>query len=493
MRDPGTNLETGAVLEDREYEGYWWRSDDDGRKVAGRLSFSQREIRLNLLGAFEDLQPGPISDQFRDQARLLGLTGDGKAITTERNLTLGQKLGFPGFSAETYAPHLVLVGAHYESDEEVRFDEISIRLSDLDTWAVTSGFACQLHSDEQGVSVTKLDVSYTPPEDVEISLDDTTSLAIAWAWSFSGVKPVTTEAHVHQRVSMRLRFTEPAPIQRCLEYVVVLRNFLSLAVGRPIRVLSVKGFHNPPPDADSDPFTTLPPQRLEVEILYRLVGIPEPPRRDLFPDEMLFTLADARPRLEAILRAWFERQAILQPVFSRYFYLVHSEQMPREIEFESYVRAIETYHRRSSKKTDLPRDDHRARIDAILSSAPADHRDWLQGKLHFSNELTLAQRLHATLERCPLVARRVAGEPDQQEVFVRKVRDTRNYDVHLDPTIADRAASGPLLVTLIYQLRALVEMTLLLETGFECDDVDRILNRVGRYQFIDQLRQETGG
>jgi ApeA N-terminal domain 1 len=101
------------VLEDREYEGYWWRPDDDGRKVAGRLSFSQREIRLNLLGAFEELEAGPIADQFHDEARILGITGDGKAVTTERNITLGQSFHFPGFPTASFA-HVVLVDAHYE-------------------------------------------------------------------------------------------------------------------------------------------------------------------------------------------------------------------------------------------------------------------------------------------------------------------------------------------------------------------------------------------
>ena len=64
------------MLEDREYEGYWWRPDDDARKVAGRLSFSQREVRLHLLGTFEGLKSGPIVEQVRDEARLLGITGE---------------------------------------------------------------------------------------------------------------------------------------------------------------------------------------------------------------------------------------------------------------------------------------------------------------------------------------------------------------------------------------------------------------------------------
>jgi hypothetical protein len=41
------------------------------------------------------------------------------------------------------------------------------------------------------------------------------------------------------------------------------------------------------------PFTGLDPRKLDVEILYRLVGLPEPPERDLHPTEMLFTLGSS--------------------------------------------------------------------------------------------------------------------------------------------------------------------------------------------------------
>jgi hypothetical protein len=116
---------------------------------------------------------------------------------------------------------------------------------------------------------------------------------------------------------------------------------------------------------------------------------------------MLFTLAHARPRLEEIFRAWFDRQDLLQPVFARYFYLTHNAGMPTEVQFESYIRALETYHRRGTGATDVPPDEHEARIDAILASAPAEHREWLNKKLAFSNEPPLGRRLKDTLARCP--------------------------------------------------------------------------------------------
>lgn len=60
--------------------------------------------------------------------------------------------------------------------------------------------------------------------------------------------------------------------------------------------------------------------KLEVEILYRLVGLPEPAERELDPTEMLFTLGQVHPKLEHVLSTWFAKQELLGPVLARYFH-----------------------------------------------------------------------------------------------------------------------------------------------------------------------------
>ena len=477
------------MLEDREFEGYWWRPSDPENKVPGTLKFSQSDVRLDLLGSFEGIKPGPIG-HVDDEPRILGLSKDRKEITLERCLALGQSINIPGFSVTTYGPHTVLVGAWYEPNEEVRFDEVYVRFSDLDTWAVSSGFGYQMHFDAEGKSVTKLDVSYTPPEAVEVPLDENTSLSITWAWTWSGLKQVTTETRLGQAASFKVSFAEGATLERCLEYVGQLRNFLSLSVGRPIQVLSVSGVHNPPEDAEPDPFAKLPSQRRSVEVLYRLVSPQEEAGRELYVHEMLFSLGDAYPRLQEIFQAWFERQEIFGPVFNRYFYIVHNQHMTGEIQFESYVRALETYHRRSTDATDIPPEEHEARLSAILSSVPAEHDDWLEKKLKYSNELSLARRLKKTLARCPSVTDRlIGGSRDEKRAFVRKVVTTRNYEIHLDPDNEEEAAIGVELAVLVYQLRTLVEMTLLLDLGFSGEDMDGIFDRIRRYEQVDHLKR----
>jgi hypothetical protein len=236
--------------------------------------------------------------------------------------------------------------------------------------------------------------------------------------------------------------------------------------------------------------TRLEPQKLEVEILYRLVGVPEEAARELHPTEMLFTLADTRPRLEEILRTWFKQQELLREVFARYFYIVHGPPPDRDHAFESYLRVLETHHRRTAAESTASH-EIRERVNRIVSLVPDEKdREWLEEELAHSDEPSLAQRLHQTLKRCPTVANRAIGSRNKRDSFVWKVVNTRNYLTHLDPRKKKDAAEGVGLLTLVYQLRALVEMTLLLELGLDCDQVTGIFERIRRYELIDQMRSQ---
>lgn len=472
------------MLDERRFDGYWWLPSRPESKVPGSLSFSQSEIRLELLGSFstEEFPTGPPADE----PRILGVSRDQRAVTLENCMGLGATINTAGFPITTYGPHLVLDGAWYEPDEEVRFDEISVRLSDLDEWAETSGFRSDLNWDAEGQSIESIDVTYTPPQRIEVDLDDGTSVSIVFSWTWSGLQQVTTESRITQTATFGVRFGEGATLDRALVLVAYLRNFLSLGVARPIRVLSVRGFHNPPADASPDEFPGDRPERLNVEVLYRLVGVPEV-ARPTRADEMLFTLADAHPRLKEIFQTWFERQVTLGPVFTRFFHVLHTGKTSREHEFENYVRVLETHHRRTSTATDVPEDEHEARVQEIYAAAP-NHRAFLERRLAYSNEPSLSRRLKATLARCPAVTERLIGPREEQKRFVRKVVVTRNYETHLDPSHESEAAEGVELVTLVYQLRALIEMTLLLEVGFACDDANAFLNRPRRFEFVEHLR-----
>jgi len=310
-------------------------------------------------------------------------------------------------------------------------------------------------------------------------------LVISFSWQLGEVGPVTTDVRVTQRTRITVRFRTEASLKRVLEYTYQLRNFLGLAVGRPVLPLSVRGLILPPPEAEPDAVTGVAPQPIGVDIYYRLSSTP-PLGRKLLPQQMLFTLDDARPRLETLLNNWLIKHEILRPVFDLYFGATYSPHSYLEQTFLSLMQALETYHRRTSSETELPQGRHQERLDAILDSVPAQYRDWLNEKLLYSNELTLRRRLKDVLGRCPLVVDNLVNDKPS---FVNGLLDTRNYRTHYDKSLEYKALQGTALYPFVVRIRSLVEMCLLLELGFSCEEIAAIFERVDRYAEIRNADQ----
>jgi len=141
------------------------------------------------------------------------------------------------------------------------------------------------------------------------------------------------------------------------------------------------------------------------------------------------------------------------------------------------MQAIETLHRRTSDATDVPPEDHERRLEEILHATPDEYRDWLSTRLEHSNELVLRKRLEDVLGRCPKVVTKLV----KKRTFIHRVREGRNYLTHFDPSLEQTAPMGSDLYRLTVQLQALVEMSVLLELGFACEEIDAFFDRVGRY------------
>jgi len=158
------------VLDELTFRGLFWLPDEPEQKLAGTLDFSQERIELDLLGAFND---AGLTLGLEPRARILGHSADGKALTLERCQASNWQFNTAGLSTTTYRPSYVLVGAWFEKDEEIAFDELLLRYSDLDEWAAVSGFDITLSSEQENVSA--IDVAYRPPESLTVSCSPKTS------------------------------------------------------------------------------------------------------------------------------------------------------------------------------------------------------------------------------------------------------------------------------------------------------------------------------
>jgi hypothetical protein len=458
-------MDVEEFAERREYEGYWWLPRDGAAGVpsaaalTGRLAIEEGRGELKTLGNFGH----QVLSRARDRVvyspmptsvpRVLGLTEDGKAITLEGCNPTASSERFPGISSATYRAYVALVGAWFEEGEEVSFDEICVRTATLDAWVGVSGFQQEIRfkaPDDASVvtGIESTEVRFEPPEQIEIELGDGAKAWIDFSYSVGGVHRFATDVTLRQRAWFHFGPKQPIDLPEVFRTVGMLRNFLSLAIGRSERVLSVIGYRD---DLRHEPSGARVPVELYWEIPHNAPRRAQP----VDPSEMLFTLHQAERDVGALLRTWFRKHDNFEPVLNLYFGVLHHPDLYLDVRFLTYAQAIETY--------DFRRRDPRRR--------------------------TLDQRIRAVLAECPEVSARIVGSGSDRDKFVRLFKDSRNYYTHYTPDLQRRAAKGAALFLLFTQLRAILEMSLLRELGFPAGSIDQILERCGRYGEIEHFRK----
>ena len=305
-----------------EYRGFWWLPEDESRRLCGTLAVSNGDPELELLQNFghhlisETETQKIFSHALEERPRILGVTIDGKPITLESAQVLSSSQHFPGIPTSTYGHGVALVGAHFVAGEQIGFDEISIQTSDLNTWTQFSGFEIQLgmekHEEHDYLFSSKVGITFESPDEIDIALARGERAFIRFNAPSEGLGPGTDHVSLKQEAALHLRFAKRASLEGVFERVGQLRNFLSLAIGRPVTILSVTGYQ-------ADFVREQTGQMIPIELLWQIPHNPDPPVRRRAAWEMLFTLPEAKPNISAVMRAWFAKQERLAPVFNLFF------------------------------------------------------------------------------------------------------------------------------------------------------------------------------
>lgn len=443
------------MIEPREYKGLWWLPGEENDQLSGTLTITKGEASLEVLGhwgyeiLYETETEKVGSGDLAEQARILGLTSDGKRVTLEGHVSAPYTEHFPGIPVATYRRSVTLIGKQFAEKEKIGFDEIAIRASDLNAWTQVVALRGAYARRNDELPFTKGSVSFEVPDDIEIPLLRSEKASIKFVVHSEGLYLPSERAALSQDATLHLRFPRRASVERVFERVNQIRNFLSLAVGRPVAILSVTGFQ----DDYLREGTTAP---LPIELLWGLPHNPDPPTKPRHPREMFFTLPEASPEISTVMKHWFARQARLRPVFNLFFGIRYHPDIYLDVRFLVFAQAVETY-------------DYRRRLKP--------------------GRWSLAERMEAVLSRCQTVSKKIVGPTTaDRDAFVKLFKDSRNWYTHYNPKLEKKAATGAALYLLTIQLQAIIEMSLLRELGFTSTAIDAILARTDRYRQIEHIK-----
>jgi site-specific recombinase XerC len=108
------------MVDEFEYQGYWWLPDGCEEKVPGILKFDPDDgASLDVLGSLKGLEGtvDPLEPKI-----FLGLSSEGKHVTLKGcGKTRGTLRFGGGFSTSTFAVSTVFVGEHLGDNEDLVF------------------------------------------------------------------------------------------------------------------------------------------------------------------------------------------------------------------------------------------------------------------------------------------------------------------------------------------------------------------------------------
>jgi hypothetical protein len=452
-------------MQEIEFKGVWWLPENQDNYISGILKFNTDDgAHLELLGQ--------LVDDFNSEINIiLGKTADGKDITLNKCFEINRTFNSNGFPTTLIYANIIFEGVHFNKDEDIIFNEISCHYSNLDEWAWMNGFNINTSKDE-------LEIRYKLPPEVTAEVNEGYAIVVYPVIQTPSHCIVQKEAHIIQKIYVKAINQKLNSFEEHIKQLHHMQNFISLGVGEPVVIIDIIGK------------TEVNKEEINGEPYYPKVTIyfctkqSLKERKPILPPNMLFSLRVIKDEFNDLIKKWFDRAEVLEPVFNLYFGTLYNSDMYLEQKFSSLIQAIESYHRRTKINTDIEPDEHKKRISSIINSVDIQYKEWLKGRLSYSNEPTLRKRLNDMFNECSNLLNLTS--PDKIKSFIGKICDTRNYLTHYDNSLVDRAAKGRELLRICDLLKILIEFNLLLEIGFNNETANELLSeKYRRYNILD--------
>lgn len=457
--------------------GQWWLPGAAGNVVPGHFVCDSTDgLALVLEGSLSDAH-GDGGLEPESAPLVLGVS-DGKLVTLVDVHAAGFTVQAPGALIQRFRPDYAVLGAHFVDREQVVFRQIDVAFDGLAEWIGEWGATYEFDLPEG--KLTALRFTYSQPEPVPVHVVDAQVVLHRGAVTNFGSAGIESRPDA----SFAVTPARPERFPRLLiDYVHPLQDLLVLAFDEACAIRKMTAW------ADSDQLAEAQadPEKVGLPVLHwpRFSG--QLDRRGVPTEGLIrFTDLEGDPSLVA---KWLELRERYGPAITLLFATYYFKQPIGENQFLNLIQSVEAYHRRRFPQPPVSADAHAARMRSILGAVPEEHREWLAGKLQFSNEWTLRERLKQlikAIDATELVDRFVGKVP----TFVQRVVVARNYFAHWS---SDREAGWPSqrdLQRISGALRVLMQVLLLEELGIDHDLIPERVESTRGFRLAESLASE---
>ena len=425
------------IKEEFKKSGCFWRPSEPDRKLPGTLSISDGgHIELEVIGRFGGRIEVSLNADLNPIERIVGHIEKDEFVTLDDCYykTLPLSL-MGGISKSLIHVGKVFIGVRYDEGESPVFNTLTFSVEGIDEWVGISGISVEHHFEERTATI-----SYQPPEDISLNLDNGMQLLITFHWKLPGA-PIIKEARINQKTYFQLVSEEERELKKFTSVTHKITNFLCFAIDKTVSLDSMSATADNLRQDLGQGQTRLVP----VNIYYSSLPYSKDEPK-IHQHDMLLGFAKIQSDVEKKIKNWIGAYKETYPAFDLYFSAKLGEQPYLDVKFLTLARGLEAYHKR---------------------------------KFDESPSVPLGQRIKCIIE--PF--KEIIGDENKQDDLINKIVQTRNNLTHSNLDLNPQTAMGIDLWPLCLKIELLFQLLLLWSIGFSLDDINSIVANCPQIQW----------
>lgn len=443
------------MTDNLEATGYWHFHTDTENSYAGNLTNDKGgDFCVTLLGC----------TKVPDEPFIIhGTTATGKKITLYKCFASSRRMAFPGIPSVEISAIYCFTGEHLTFDT-FQFNSVLLKISSLNEWVDIGGFD-DFTNDEETFAI-----KYKNPDPITFYETDTVKFVLLFYRTSPLFRP-THNCTVTQDTVILIKHNSTFNLDTFWEYVSTIKSFLTIAYFSEPQLQEIKF------------------KQAEKTLECKYAGQKEDVSKEKsHRRNFLFTYKIIKADFINIFKKWNELNVVVEPVINVLQECFGNRNIISENKFLNVMQGIETFHRRRRQNEKDPKATHKNKVAEIITSCPEEYKDWLKGKLHFSNEPTLNDRLEQLFnELDPTLKNHLFLNAEK---IILDSKNTRNYFTHYDKSLEKKALKDSALYYLTERLKIFLLIILLKETAIDDEKVNKIVIEGSQFLFNHLIFKE---
>lgn len=332
------------------YKGKWYFPNDEDNFVYGELSFDVLSGgKLQLFGKLKKKIDTEIDV-------IWGITSKGKYITLHKSFHT--KMTFStgeGFSESELFVNYILVGAHFDDENDINFYKAKVFYNHLDNWLNLKGFSYSRSDDHR-----EINLNYNLPNHIKLLDSKKEKIWIKNSYSVPGKKQ-GLEMSIKQYSYFQFVWSKGYKLLEMTRKFYHIQHLLTLFIQSPILIHGLIGYTK----------ITGTGKLQEVQIYFsqnRSRNIKD----EIHVSKMLIPYKLIELEMKEYFQKWMSKRLLLKTVVNNFFSTFNSPFFYSSDRYLTVNRSIEAFHRdiicENLSKSQNKKIDYKIRVVDILRS-----------------------------------------------------------------------------------------------------------------------------